>query len=132
RRPDPIAAARERERIARAMPGWCAGYRAAVGPLRAAVDETDESLAMSRGPWSRNVCFALRLELDAFSLRALPPAPDPAVASRLRRGLLRLTEAAGACTRGLPTTTRFHLAPALRDLAQVDAVCPRPDHRPAF
>ncbi|HEX5759865.1 MAG TPA: hypothetical protein VF121_11770, partial [Thermoanaerobaculia bacterium] len=47
RRPDPIAAARERERIARAMPGWCAGYRAAVGPLRAAVDETDESLAMS-------------------------------------------------------------------------------------
>src|SRR5687767_4183057 len=58
RRPDPAAVARERERVARierAMPGWCARYRAAVRPLRTALDETDRSLAMSWGPWSRNV-----------------------------------------------------------------------------
>jgi len=126
RRPDPAVAARERERsarIERAMPGWCARYRAAVRPLRAALAETDRSLAMAWGPWSRNVCFALRLELDAFSLRPLPAAPDPAVAARLRSAVLVLTEAAGACTRGLPTTTRLGLTPGLRDLARVDAAC---------
>jgi hypothetical protein len=126
RRPDPAAVARERERRARmerAMPGWCGRYRAAVRPLRAALDETDRSLAMSWGPWSRNVCFALRLELDAFSQRPLPAAPDPAVAADLRRAVVALTEAAGACTRGLPTTTRLALTPGLRDLARVDAAC---------
>ncbi len=126
RRPGPAAVARERERVARierAMPGWCARYRAAVRPLRTALDETDRSLAMSWGPWSRNVCFALRLELDAFSLRPLAAAPDPAVAASLRQALLVLTEAAGACTRGLPTTTRLALTPGLRDLARVDAAC---------
>ena len=126
RRPDPAAVARERERrerIERAMPGWCARYRAAVRPLRAALAETDRSLAMAWGPWSRNVCFALRLELDAFSLRPLPAAPDPTVAAGLRRAVLVLTEAAGACTRGLPTTTRLGLTAGMRDLARVDAAC---------
>ena len=129
RRPDPAAVARERERVARierAMPGWCARYRAAVRPLRTALDETDRSLAMSWGPWSRNVCFALRLELDAFSLRQLPAAPDPAVAESLRRAVLLLTEATSACTGGLPTTTRLLLTPALHEAARVDATCPAP------
>lgn len=126
RRPDPAAVARERERLARierAMPGWCVRYRAAIRPLRAALDETDRSLAMAWGPWSRNVCFALRLELDAFSRRPLPAAPDPAVAAGLRQAVVVLTEAADACTRGLPTTTRLALTPGLRDLARVDAAC---------
>ena len=129
RRPDPAAVARERERVARierAMPGWCVRYRAAVRPLRTALDETDRSLAMSWGPWSRNVCFALRLELDAFSLRRLPAAPDPAVAESLRRAVLLLTEATSACTGGLPTTTRLLLTPALHEAARVDTACPAP------
>lgn len=124
RRPDPAVAARERRRIEQAMPGWCADYRVAVRPLRAALDEADRSLRMAWGPWSRNVCFALRLELDAYTLIDLPEAPDPKIEVCLRRALLGLTEAAGACTRGLPTTTRLHLRPALHDLARVDAACP--------
>lgn len=49
---------------------------------------------MAWGPWSRSVCYALRIELDAFTLRTLPPAPDPAVEICRRRAVVFLTEAA--------------------------------------
>ena len=123
RRPaDAEAAAREsarREQMRAALPTWCAAYREAERPLRRALEEADRSLAVW-GPWSRNVCYALRLELDAFA-RRLPEPPDPAVAAVLDHALGLLRDATTACGQGLPTVTQLRLQPGLRELARVNA-----------
>lgn len=105
-----------------ALPAWCESLRAARPPLRRALEEADESLTAAWGPWSRNVCYALRLELDAFA-RRLPDPPDPALAAVLDHALHLLREATTACGQGLPTVTHLRLRPGLRELARVEAAC---------
>jgi hypothetical protein len=122
RPPDAAAVAKEsarREQVRAALPVWCAAYREAERPLRRALAEADRSLAVW-GPWSRNVCYALRLELDGFA-RRLPAPPDPAVAAVLDHALGLLRDATIACGQGLPTVTQLRLQPGLRELARVNA-----------
>jgi hypothetical protein len=122
RQPDAAAVEREaarRERIRAELPAWCAAYRRAERPLRRALAEADRSLAVW-GPWSRGVCYALRLELDAFARRH-PVPPDPAVAAVLEHALGLLREATTACAEGLPTVTQLRLQPGLKELARVNA-----------
>ncbi len=141
RLPDAAAVAREsarRERIRAELPAWCAAYREAERPLRHVLAEADRSLAVW-GPWSRGVCYALRLDLEAFA-RRVPAPPDPALAAVLERALGLLREATEACSQGLPTVTQLRLQPGLRELARVNAAAaacggapaPRLEPRPGF
>jgi hypothetical protein len=123
RPPDAEQQARERarrERIKAALPAWCAAYRAARPPLHRALAETDGSLRAAWGPWSRNVCYALRVELEAFSRRVARP-PDPALAAVFDHAFALLGEATAACMEGLPTVTQLRLQPGLRELARLEA-----------
>ncbi len=123
RPPDPEREARERaerERVRAELPAWCAAYREARPRLHRALAETDHSLTVARGPWSRNVCYALRLEIHAF-VRRVPSPPDPELAVRLRHALAVLGEAANACSQGLPTVAQLRLQPGLRELARFEA-----------
>jgi hypothetical protein len=98
---------------------WCRAYTAAVRPLRAALDETWDSLERGWGPASRNLGYPVHQALRPIA--ALPPLPEPGLDRQLRQALFYIEEGAAACSKGMPMTALLRLAAGRQDLGEVES-----------
>lgn len=121
-------ARREREEALRreqrrsAVAAWARSYRPAVAPLRRALDEALGSLAITWGPYSRNLGYPVEATIAALEARIALPAPDPELDRRLRRALLYLKTGASACRSSQPTVAQMRLYQGQGWLDQADDV----------
>jgi hypothetical protein len=115
------AAEREerREVARRGLAEWRRRHEPAVGPLLRAVDEAVASLRTSRGPYSANVGYAVRLEAERLRARRLPPLPDPALQAQWDRALAEVEEGAGLCLQRRPTLGQLRLTAGRQRLGEV-------------
>jgi hypothetical protein len=106
------------EAARRGLAVWRHRHEPALGPLLRAVDEAVASLRASRGPYSSNVGYAVKLEVERLRGRPLPPLPDPALQAEWDRALAEVEEGAGLCLQRRLTLGQIRLASGRQRLQQ--------------
>jgi hypothetical protein len=107
-----------REAVRRDLAVWRSRHEPAIEPLLRAVDEAVASLRISRGPYSSNLGYAVKLEAERLRARPLPPLPDPALQAQWDRALAEIEEGAGYCVQRRPTLGQIRLITGRQRLQQ--------------
>ena len=112
---------RRRTAVRRDLAAWRSRHEPAVGPLLRAVAEAVASLRVSRGPYSANLGYAVKLEVERLRARPLPPLPDPVLQMEWERALAEVEEGAGLCLQRRLTLGQIRLTSGSRRLRETMA-----------
>lgn len=101
---------RRREILLQDLAAWRSRHEPLVQPLRRAVEEAVSSLRVAWGPYSHNLGYAVKLEVERLRAHPLPPLPDPALQAGWESALADLEEGADLCLQRRPTMAQMRLA----------------------
>lgn len=113
-----------REAVRRGLAVWRSRHEPVVAPLLRAVEEAVASLRASRSPYSANVGYAVKQEVERLRGRPLPPLPDPALQAEWDEALAEVEEGASLCLQRRLTLGQIRLTAGSQRLRQAMAGVP--------